>query len=495
VSELLIEGAAVLPAAGAEWLESAAVLVRDGRVAAVGDAGELGRTHPAAERAGGPGHLVIPGLVNAHQHAEGVSTTQMGFADEPFEPWMVLMHALPTVEPYLTTLYKSMLMLTSGVTTHVHSHFPAKGGYDGSDAYLAELERSVEAHRVAGLRTAFAPYWRDRARWSYDDDERFLAGLPGDLAGEVRAHAGEPIANDVYIDAVGELARRLDGDPLIGVQLSIAAPQWASDDLLDAVAAAAADLGLHIHMHALESRRQLEWGEAAHGGRELWHLAEHGVLGERTTIAHGVHLRDADIDLLAERRAMVAHNCSSNLRLACGIAPVRRLVARGVTVGLGSDDMAVADDEDMLSEVRTAHLAQRIWEGPEPALGVRDVLRLMWEGGARIAGLQDAVGRLEPGYHGDAVTLDLATLRGVYTSPRLALEDLLVSRGGRAHVRDVVVGGRVLVRDGAPVDVDMEALEAEVAEAARAAEAARDPEWAELLERLRPWALKHPPAY
>ena len=492
---LLIEGAAVLPSADAEWLESGAVLVRDGRVAVVGDAGELARLHPDAERAGGPEALVVPGLVNAHQHAEGVSTTQLGFADEPFEPWMVLMHSLPTVEPYLTTLYKSMLMLTSGVTTHVHSHFPAKGGYDGSEAYLAELERSVDAHRVAGLRTAFAPYWRDRARFAYDDDDRFLAGLPDDLAGEVRGLAGEPISNTVYIEAVGELSRRLAGDPLVSVQLSIAAPQWASDDLVEAVGAAAADLGLPIHMHALESRRQREWGDAVYGGRELQHLAERGVLGERTTIAHGVHLRDADIDMLAERRAMVAHNCSSNLRLACGIAPVRRLVARGVTVGLGSDDMAMADDEDMLSEVRTAHIAQRIWEGPEPALGVRDVLRLMWEGGARIAGLEGRVGRLERGYHGDAVTLDLDALRGVYTSPRLALDDLLVSRGGRAHVRDVVVGGRVLVRDGAPVHVDMDALAAEVAEAARAADASRDPRWVELLERLRPWALRHPPAF
>ena len=132
--DLLIEGAAVLPSAGADWLEGASVLVRDGRVAEVGDAAELAILHPDAERAGGPGCLVLPGLVNSHQHAEGVSTAQMGFADEPFEPWMVLMHSLPTVEPYLTTLYKSMQMLTSGVTTHVHSHFPAKGGYDGSGA-------------------------------------------------------------------------------------------------------------------------------------------------------------------------------------------------------------------------------------------------------------------------------------------------------------------------------------------------------------------------
>jgi len=447
------------------------------------------------KRAGGPGCLVLPGLVNAHQHAEGVSTAQMGFADEPFEPWMVLMHSLPTVEPYLTTLYKSMQMLTSGVTTHVHSHFPAKGGYDGSDAYLAELEHSVRAHREAGLRTAFAPYWRDRATFSYDDDERFAAALPDDLAAEVRRLTGTPISNAIYIEAITELSRRLAGDPLIGVQLSIAAPQWASDDLLDAVGAASAELGLPIHMHALESRRQRAWGDTVHGGRELFRLAERGVLGERTTIAHGVYLRDADIDLMAERRAMVAHNCSSNLRLACGIAPVRRLVARGLTVGLGVDDMGVDDDEDMLAEVRMAHVAQRIWEGPEPALGARDVLRLLWEGGARIAGLEGEVGRLEPGYHGDAVVLDLAAVRGVYASPRLSYEDLVVARAGRDHVREVVVGGRVLVRDGAPVHVDMEALGLELAEAARAVEAARDPDRQAFLERLRPWALRHPPAF
>ena len=306
--------------------------------------------------------------------------------------------------------------------------------------------------------------------------------------------AGADIANTTYVEAIRELHARLAGDPLLGVQLSIAAPQWASDDLLDAVGDAADELGVPIHMHALESRRQRDWGDAVHGGRELRRLAERNVLGDSTTIAHGVYLRDADIDLLAERRAMVAHNCSSNLRLACGIAPVRRLVARGVTVGLGSDDMALGDDEDMLSEVRTAHVAQRVWEGPEPPLGVRDVLGLLWDGGARIAGLEGAVGRLEPGYRADAVVLDLAGLRGVYSSERLAYEDLVLSRGQRGHVREVVVGGRVLVRDGAPVHVDMEALAREVADAARAVDAARDEARESLLERLRPWALRHPPA-
>jgi cytosine/adenosine deaminase-related metal-dependent hydrolase len=496
--ELLIEGAVVLPSAAGEPIADAAVLVSDGVVTALGDAGELAVAHPEARRAGGPGMLVMPGLVNAHQHAEGVSTFQMGFVDEPFEPWMALMHALPSVDAYLTTLYKSMLMLTSGVTTHVHSHFPAKHGYgdDPAGGYLAELEGAVSAHRESGLRTALAPYWRDRASFVYDDDARFIDSLPDDLSGPARALVDGPdIPNSIYIDAVTELHGRLAGDEMIGVQLSIAAPQWASDELLDAVGEAAAALRIGVHLHALESRRQLAWGDDVHAGNELRRLADRGVLGDRTAIAHGVYLRDADIDLMAERGAMVAHNCSSNLRLACGIAPVRRLVARGVTVGLGSDDMTLDDDDDMLSEVRAAHITQRVWEGPDPLLDARDILRMAWEGGARIAGLDGQVGRLEPGYRADAVVLDLDAMRGVYTSPAVPYHDLVVARARRRHVRQVLVGGRVLAQDGRPLHVDMDALGAEVAASADAAVRAVDPARVELLQRLRPWMLRYPPAY
>ena len=147
----------MLRSAAGEWLESAAVLARDGLVVEVGGALDLAGRHPGAQRAGGPGCLVLPGLVNAHQHAEGVSTAQMGFADEPFEPWMVLMHSLPSVDPYLTTLYKSMLMLTSGVTAHVHSHFPSKLGYGaGPDNYLADLEQSLRAQTSKMRRPRFS---------------------------------------------------------------------------------------------------------------------------------------------------------------------------------------------------------------------------------------------------------------------------------------------------------------------------------------------------
>ena len=138
------------------------------------------------------------------------------------------------------------------------------------------------------------------------------------------------------------------------------APQWASDALVEAVGSAAAELGAGVHLHALESRLQRAWGDAFADGRELERLAAAGVLGHRSALAHGVWLRDSDIDLLAATGATVVHNCSSNLRLATGVAPLRQLVAAGVSVALGLDDMGLADDDDMFAEVRVAHMLQRV---------------------------------------------------------------------------------------------------------------------------------------
>jgi cytosine/adenosine deaminase-related metal-dependent hydrolase len=120
---------------------------------------------------------------------------------------------------------------------------------------------------------------------------------------------------------------------------------------------------------------------------------------------------------------------------------------------------------------------------------------MAWEGGARIAGLEGQVGRLEPGYWADAVVLDLDAMRGVYASPAVPYHDLVVARARRGHVRQVLVGGRLLAQDGLPLHVDMDALGAEVAASADAAVQAVDPARVELLQRLRPWMLRYPPAY
>ena len=387
----------------------------------------------------------------------GISTVQLGFPDPgppepglrdtPFESWMGSMLALDAIDPYLGTLCKDVLLIESGVTAHLHMHFPSGSG-DGrpEDAYAGELRETLRAHRPSGQRVALAPHWSDRSRLAYDGDDAFIASLPGDLRERARRLSASRMSSDAYVAAIRDIARELSGEPLLSAQLAIMAPQWASDELVEAVGSAAAELGAGIHLHALESRLQQAWGDAFAGGRELERLAHAGVLGERSALAHGVWLRASDIDLLARTGATVVHNCSSNLRLATGIAPVRRLVAAGVSVALGLDDMGLADDDDMFAELRVAHVMQRVHGEPQhPRLDPARLFGLAWDGGARVVGAGSAIGRLEPGRRGDVVVLDLRALRAPFVAGDVDIWDLLVSRARAVHVDSVIVDGRPLM--------------------------------------------------
>ena len=484
---LLIHGDVLLASADAPPLAGGAVLIRDGTIAAVGERDVLRRRHPDAEELGGDGMLVLPGLVNAHHHGMAISTVQLGFPDPappaaglrdtPFESWMASMLALDAVDPYLGTLAKDVLLIESGVTSHVHMHFPSGVGEGRpEDAYAHELAETLRAHRAAGQRVALAPHWRDRSRLAYDGDEAFVAALPAELEGVARRLAGSAMPGEAYVETIGGLVRALAGDPLLSAQFALMAPQWASDDLVAAVAGAAGALGARIHLHALESRLQRAWGDAFAGGGELERLARAGVLGDRSALAHGVWLRDSDVELLARTGTTVVHNPSSNLRLAAGVAPLRALVAAGVPVALGLDDMGIADDDDMLAELRMAHALQRVHGAPDhPRLAAAEVYGLMWEGGARAVGAAGSIGRLEPGRRGDVAVLDLRALRAPYAAEDASAWELLLSRGKAAHVDSVVVDGRVLMRGRTLLHVDRDALMQDLAEAARAAVARRDP--------------------
>jgi cytosine/adenosine deaminase-related metal-dependent hydrolase len=270
------------------------------------------------------------------------------------------------------------------------------------------------------------------------------------------------------------------------------APQWASDALVDAVGSAAADLSAGIHLHALESRLQRTWGDAFAGGRELARLADAGVLGDRSALAHGVWLRDSDVDLLARTGATVVHNCSSNLRLATGIAPVRQLVAAGVSVALGLDDMGLGDDDDMFAELRVAHVMQRVRGEPRyPRLPAAGVFGLAWEGGARVLGAASAIGRLEPGRRGDVVVLDLGALSAPFTAGDVDIWELLVTRAKAAHVDSVIVDGRPLMLGRTLQHIDRAALMEDVAAAAASAIAQRDSASSAGLEQVRRRIVEH----
>jgi 5-methylthioadenosine/S-adenosylhomocysteine deaminase len=503
MTELLVSGDVLLASADAPPLPNGALLIAGGAVAEVGDRTVLRRAHPGAQEVGGDGMLVLPGLINAHHHGMGISTVQLGFPDPgppepglldtPFESWMGTMLALDAIDPYLGTLYKDVLLIESGVTAHLHMHFPS-GARDGppEDAYAGELRETLRAHRESGQRVALAPHWSDRSRLAYDGDDAFIAFLPGDLRDRARRLATARMPIDAYIGAIRELVGELRGDPLLSAQFAIMAPQWASDELVRAVGSAAGELGTGIHLHALESRLQRAWGDAFADGRELARLADGGVLGDRSALAHGVWLRDSDVELLARTGATVVHNCSSNLRLAAGVAPLRQLVAAGVNVALGLDDMGLADDDDMFAELRVAHVLQRVRGEPQhPRLPAAGVFGLAWDGGARVVGAGSAIGRLEPGRRADVAVLDLRALSAPFAVDDADVWELLITRAKAAHVDSVIVDGRVLMQGRRLLHIDRDALMQEVADAAASALARRSADESAWLEQVRRQIAEH----
>src|SRR3954462_2118202 len=138
MADLLVCGDLLLASAHASPLARGGVLLRDGAVAEVGERDALARAHPGAQVIGGDGKLVLPGLVNAHHPGMGISTVQLGYPDPgpsepgrrdtPFESWMGTMLGLDAIDPYLGTLCKDVLLIESGVTAHLHMHFPSGAG-------------------------------------------------------------------------------------------------------------------------------------------------------------------------------------------------------------------------------------------------------------------------------------------------------------------------------------------------------------------------------
>jgi cytosine/adenosine deaminase-related metal-dependent hydrolase len=233
--------------------------------------------------------------------------------------------------------------------------------------------------------------------------------------------------------------------------------------------------GLRMHIHALETWYQREYGLRRWGMGVLDHLDELGVLGPWLTLAHVIWIEPGEARLLAQRGVGVAHNPSSNLRLQSGIAPTAELLGAGVRVGVGLDGQALDDDQDILRELRLAWtLANR------PGASSRRVdAERIWEmgtqaGAAITLGPEVSLGRLAPGFLADVVLLergdalyDWSIGLDVSRSAAEALERLpgLVLRTvSSRHVRHVMINGAWVVRDGHCVGVDEAAIAARLRE-------------------------------
>ncbi len=396
--------------------------VDDGRIAWVGPAAEAPDTGDA-EAVPLPG-LLTPGLVNTHSHAPMVLFRGQG-EGLPLDRWLreVMWPREARLTPddvEVAMTAASAELLANGVTTSVEMYF--------------HPERIAAAVGVTGARAVIATP---------------LLPLPG-----------MPPITEQLRDAVA-LAAAGPADGTVEYGLGPHAAYTVSLPVLRDAAAAAREHDLLLHLHVAETATEGADLLAAHGLSVPALLAAHDVLGGRVLAAHCVHLDDADLELWREYDVAVAHCPASNAKLASGIAPLRAMLDRGIRVGLGTDGPASNDGLDLFADMRLAAALARLAGASATALTAAEALWLATGAAADAIGRPD-LGQLAVGRRADLVHVDTGHLAfEPVGDPGDLLAHLVWSGGGR-YVRDVWVGGRPVVRDGAPTQVDAAALRADV---------------------------------
>ena len=459
---------------GTGLTEDGALYEEGGRIRAIGRYRMLREDYPEAQSVGGPSYVVVPGFVNAHSHGRGLTTFQMGQPDEPLETRIAEMAFRPEwgaqdrrsgseakrgYDPYLDTLYACLKQIRSGITTTVHSHIYL----DGPVAPYADLSRKVAmAYRDSGIRCGFALGIRDCHAITFMDDQEFLSLLRAELktSSDLREFRYEMGFPEYY-----ELLQALSEEfPEVRFQLSPWNPVWCSDRLMEELSEASSRHGWRIHTHLMETRYQAEYAHRTYGKSWVARLQDIGMLSERFSGAHCVWADRDDMEIMKETGAQVVYNPSSNMRLGSGVAPLREFLDVGVPVGFGLDSLGMNDDEDVFQDLR---LGQQIQS--RPGLDVRPIpagvmFDMATRAGAAVSGF-DGIGSIAEGNWADVVLLSLPEVEGgVANQP---LPDVLLRRAKAAHVKTVMIGGKILIEDGRWVGWDPDAVRKELSATVR----------------------------
>jgi len=445
-------------------LADSAVAVVEGRIAEVGAWSDLRRRHSGASVIGSGDFAILPGLINAHHHSNGVTYLQQGIEDRLLEPWLLTLSAMRSGDAYLDTLLSASRLLRSGVTSVVDVY----SGHGSAKAYADGVGLALKAYDEAGIRVAFAPGVATGGFLVAGDgqDEKFLASLPPEARRHALAHlpAADELDEDDYFAVVDQIWQAHRNHPRIDIWFAPPGPQWVSDGCLQRIAEAATRYDTGIQTHVSESVYEKLHGPLFYGRTALEHLRDLGVLGPRFSIAHGVWLGEREIAIMAETGAAVSHNPGSNLRLRAGIAPLNAFLATGVTTALGMDGTTLNDDEDYFTEMRLALRLARTPRLDGPAPRPRDILAMATAGGAKLMRKETVLGRIAPGYAADLVLVKLDRVTWPWVAPEADPRDLVLMRASAGDVDTVLVGGEVVLRQGVPTRFDVVAAGRALAE-------------------------------
>jgi 5-methylthioadenosine/S-adenosylhomocysteine deaminase len=395
--------------------EDGALAVAGDSIVAVGPTVDLLAEYQAAETLDCGGKVLMPGLVNAHTHVP--MTLLRGLADDlRLDVWL-MGYMMPVEREFVSTDFVRLgtqlacaEMIRNGITSF-------------ADMYYFE-EDIAKATAEAGMRAVCS---------------QTVMKYPCPDAGSYE----ESLA------MAREFIQRWIGHPLIVPSVAPHAPYTCTAEILTATAALAAEFDVPLHTHLSETALEVENMRREQGMPVIPYVKKQGLFEAKVLAAHCVHIDDGEMRTLLHAGAGVAHNPSSNLKLASGIAPVTRMLETGLNVGIGTDGPASNNDLDMFEEMRLAAFLAKGATGDPTVLPAVTAVLMATRMGAQAIHMGHLCGSLEVGKRADLILVDISTL---HNAPRFRRDPQgayaqLVYAAKSTDVHDVMVNGRWLMRD------------------------------------------------
>jgi 5-methylthioadenosine/S-adenosylhomocysteine deaminase len=411
-ADIIIEGGVLITMVdGQAPLDPARIWVKGDRISHIEKADNKSEYHGDAEIIDARNCIIMPGLVNAHSHT--AMTLFRGLADDlPLKEWL-FDKIFPAESEHLrpeTVYWGSLLgcleMIASGTTSVI-------------DGYFFQ-DDTVRAIHKSGLRGVIA---------------QGVIDFPA---------PGVPNPEDNL--AVGEeyIKRWLGYSDLIKPGMFCHSPLTCSDKTLKRAMEISRDFSLPLQIHLAETSEEVSEIVNRTGKRPVHHLDALGILDEGLIAAHAIHLSDDEMECLAKRGVKTVHVPESNMKLSSGVARVSEMVELGLTVGLGTDGCASNNNLDLFQEMDSAAKLGKVFTLNPVNMDATTVLKMVTSWGASLLGLEKEIGTIEVDKKADIITVDL---NGPHLVPLYNPLSTIVYSASGADVRDVIVNGRILLKD------------------------------------------------
>lgn len=410
--DIIIEGGTLMTMVdGQEFIENAIILIKKDRIMDIQTSLDKNQFLEADEIIDAKNAIIMPGLINSHSHT--AMSLFRGYADDlPLNQWL-FEKIFPAEAKYLNpesvywgSLLGCLEMIASGTTSFVDGYF-----FQGA---------TIRAAHRAGLRAIIAQGIIDFPAPGINDPKKNL-------------------------EAGREFIQRWKGfSDLISPGLFCHSPVTCSDKTLQGAADISRDFSLPLQIHLSETMDDVKQIQNRTGQRPVQYLAELGLLDNRLITAHSVHVNADELDLLLENDVKVVHVPESNMKLSSGVAMISDMIKIGLKMGIGTDGCASNNNLDLFEEMDTAAKMAKVFTLDPTHLDAGSVLKMATSWGARVMGLEKEIGTIEKGKKADIIIVDLESPHMV---PLYNPVSQIVYSASGADVKDVIVNGRILMKD------------------------------------------------